>query len=178
MYCKCCGGELNPQQSFCLHCGVRSGDGNQFCSNCGSTVNPNAAVCLQCGVLLHTHQGIATSESERMQALRKLSDYEKTSGIIWLIIGIVQLCTVVGVLCGVWNIFAAISRLNMSKALLRDQTQFDTDIYTKYERQLPSIIIILVLNIFFGAVIGIVGSIFDLFVRNYVMENKALFAYR
>lgn len=104
-------------------------------------------------------------------SFRKLSDYEKTSGIIWLIIGIIQICTMIGVLCGAWNIYVAITRMKSSKELL----SHPSDVVERYENSLSSTIVIMVLNLFFGAVIGIAGALFDLYVRNYVMSNRQKF---
>ncbi|MGL4656487.1 MAG: NINE protein [Sarcina sp.] len=54
MYCKECGQEYqNPNANFCLDCGVKKGNGNNFCQMCGAQKkNPNQDVCLTCGAKL------------------------------------------------------------------------------------------------------------------------------
>ncbi len=168
-YCKNCGTLLNNYQSVCLNCAVRVGDGNKYCPSCGKETLPNAAICLNCGVMLAEY---SNDSNKKDSSYRRLSDYEHTSGIIWLIIGIVQCLSVVGIICGIWNIVIGSQRLKYSQALLNHPS----GVYNDFANQKTSLIIILVVNIIFGAVIGIIGAIFDLFVRNYVMENKKIFS--
>lgn len=49
MYCKNCGGPLQPDQTVCSACGAQAGIGYKFCANCGADIVPGAAVCSQCG---------------------------------------------------------------------------------------------------------------------------------
>ena len=51
MYCKECGNEYdNPSANFCLECGVKKENGNNFCQTCGTAKkSPNQDVCLNCG---------------------------------------------------------------------------------------------------------------------------------
>ena len=79
--------------------------------------------------------------SESDQCYRKLSDYEKISGIIWLVIGIIQVITLVGVICGVWNIVVACQRLKYSKELLNKPQ----NIVPAFENQLTTLIIFMVI---------------------------------
>lgn len=143
-----------------------------YCKYCGNEVEENQQVCLKCGCLVEN--GLTNAfhnEINSEEYYKKLSEYEKMSGIVWLIIGIVQICTLVGVICGIWNIIASTSRLKYSKELLTKPN----GIVERFENQLTEIVIIMVLNIFFGAIIGVIGSVIDLFVRNYVIENKKVF---
>lgn len=54
MYCKNCGSLLNDNQSVCLDCGVKVGNGNKYCQHCGCSVHPEQDVCLSCGAELKT----------------------------------------------------------------------------------------------------------------------------
>ncbi|MCM1113892.1 MAG: zinc ribbon domain-containing protein [Clostridium sp.] len=172
-FCKTCGMPINSEQAVCLNCGVPVGEGKKYCSLCGNSLLSDAVICVKCGCSVNNSQQAQNSmfiESDLY--FKKLSDYEKTSGIIWLVIGIIQICTLVGAICGIWNIIAACSRLKYGNELLKKPK----DVINNFENQLAQIIIIMILNIFFGAIIGVVGSIFDLFVRNYVIENKQYFS--
>lgn len=105
---------------------------------------------------------------ERDDVLRKIAEYENTSGIIWIAIGVIQCLSLVGIICGIWNIIVGNQRLKYSKTLISKPDE----ICKTFEEQLNSLIIILIINIFLGAVIGVIGAFFDLFVRNYVIEKK------
>ncbi len=157
MYCSKCGQQVDNSANFCVHCGcaVKNENRNNF-----SSTYP----------YMQNQQNFA--QDDYKNTINKLSNYEKTSGVIWLTIGIIQCITLVGIICGIWNIVISIQRLNYSKIIL---TSKPIEIYNNFENQLTSIIVFLIINIFFGAVIGIVGALFDLFVRNFAMENKNVF---
>lgn len=111
---------------------------------------------------------------ERLQSdvlIRKLSDYEKISGILWLALSIVQIISIFGIIAGVWNFFAALSRLGMSKKILSQ----DEDVPSHYEG-ISQLIIIGLINLFFGAAIGIIFVVFDFFIREKILENRSLFS--
>ena len=44
-------------------------------------------------------------------------------------------------------------------------------IVAEYDRMLASTIVFIVLNILFGAIIGVAGAVFDLFNRSYALSN-------
>jgi len=48
---------MNDNQSICVKCGVKAGEGSTFCANCGQTIAPNAAVCMNCGVAVKKASG-------------------------------------------------------------------------------------------------------------------------
>lgn len=167
-YCKACGKPIGKEQAVCLNCGVPAGKGRNYCYYCGSSLIEGAAICVKCGCAAIENTNAIVSAADKEQYYRKLSEYEKISGIIWLVIGIIQVCTIIGIICGIWNIIIAIQRLNYSKELLKKPT----NVVKVFENQLTGLIIILVLNIFLGALIGIAGAAFDFFVRDYVLSNK------
>jgi hypothetical protein len=101
----------------------------------------------------------------------------KTNGIIWLVIGILQvLCGIflnwVFLIVGVLNIISSVQDMNYSKELLEKPV----GIVAKFE-PIVGPIITLIYNLVIGGVIGVVGSIYYFVaIRNYVMENKQYFA--
>ena len=106
------------------------------------------------------------------QVTKTLSDREKISAIIWIIIGALQCLSFVAVVAGGWNIYAGVSRLKQSNAVLQPWK----GIVKSYEDSQTNIIIGLVINLFLGGVIGVIGSIFDLVaIRGYVLENRQVF---
>lgn len=48
-------------------------------------------------------------------------------------------------------------------------------IVNTFESQKGTVIIFLILNLFFGALFGVIGSIYDLTICNYVTANKSEF---
>ncbi len=167
-YCKACGQPIEKEQAVCLNCGVPAGKGRNYCYYCGSSLMEDAVICVKCGCSTVGNANSFITEDEKSQYYRKLSDYEKTSGIIWLVIGIIQVLTVVGIICGIWNIVMAVQRLNYSKELMKKPP----NVVKTFESQMTGLIIILVLNIFLGALIGVIGAAFDFYVRDYVLSNK------
>lgn len=167
-FCKACGKPMGKEQAVCLNCGVPAGKGKRFCYYCGNMLNEDAVVCVKCGCAASDNATNGAFGTDSDEYFRKLSDYERTSGIIWLVLGIIQVISLVGIICGVWNIIVAIQRLQYSKELLKKPS----GVAKQFENQLTGLIIILIINIFFGAIIGIIGAIFDFYVRNYVLTNR------
>ena len=105
-------------------------------------------------------------------ASKTLSEREKIAAIIWLVIGIGQCLSGVLIISGAWNIYAAITRFKQSKAVLTPWK----GIVSNYDSWMTNIIIGLVINLVFGGVIGVAGSLYDMFaVRNFVLSNKQVF---
>ena len=111
--------------------------------------------------------------SERLQkAANELSEKEKLAAIIWLIIGILQCCSIVLFVVGAWNIYAAITRFKQAKAVLNPWP----GLVNAYDKWQTNIMINIIINLVFGGMIGVVGGLCDLFVvRSYVMKNKDIF---
>lgn len=148
-----------------------------YCTNCGNKVNPKAFACPNCGFKIFDGSNIAlnangTGFNDTAAVYGKLADYEEYSGIVWLVIGIIQCLSVVGIICGIWNIVVATQRLKYSKEIKNGTA---TNIYDTFEKDKSSIITMLILNIILGAVIGVIGAIFDLYIRDFVMKNEAVF---
>ena len=69
MYCKNCGALLNDNQSVCLDCGVRVGNGNKYCQYCGCAVHPEQDICLSCGADLKQTTGDIPSDKNKTVAI-------------------------------------------------------------------------------------------------------------
>ena len=103
---------------------------------------------------------------------KTLSDREKISAIVWLIIGICQCLSFVCIVSGAWNIYASISRFKQAKLVLNPWR----GIVNSYDSWISNIIIGIVINVLFGGMIGVAGSIYDLIaVRGYVLSNRQVF---
>ena len=147
----------------------------KYCSHCGKELFDEAVLCPGCGCEVGSkRQDISTTDAKAL--LVKLSEKEKTNGVIWLIIGILQILGGIFInwwmiIVGVLNIVSSINDINFSKTVLANQS----GIVKRYE-PLTGPIITLVYNLVIGGVIGVIGSIYYFVaIRNFVMENKATF---
>ena len=137
----------------------------KFCKNCGYGVEEQYDVCGNC----NTPMDAANTLTD--EKLTTLADRVKINGIMWIAIGILQLCTGVFFLVGLWNIYAGFTNLKVAKEMHYRRV----GLVQVYE-PLISPIITLLLNLFLGGVIGVIGSLYYLIcIRGYVMENKEYF---
>lgn len=147
-----------------------------YCSNCGKEVLDGAAFCVGCGYAVDG-QNIKNQTESATTLLNTLSQRLNTNGIIWLVIGVLQILGGIFIewfllIVGVLNVISSIQDMQYSKTLLEKPS----GIVAKFE-PLTGPIITLVYNLVIGGVIGVVGSIYYFFaIRNYVMENKQFFA--
>ena len=96
---------------------------NNFCRSCGASLLNATNFCSKCGIGV-IHAANPTSELNGLQQgsnqslLKKLSQYEKISGILWIVLGAIQVATVIGVIAGVWNIYAGYTKIKISPKIL------------------------------------------------------------
>jgi len=154
----------------------------KYCTHCGKQLFDEAVICPGCGCM--TESQATTPEPAHVNSnvnttalLTKLSERLRTSGIIWIVIAVVQIIIGlfgnVGVLIvGAVNIASAIGDMKYSKTVLEKPK----GIVRKFE-PLAMPIFTLVYNVLVGGVIGVVGSIYYFVaLRGFVMENKTSFA--
>lgn len=171
---------------YCTKCGKPLNDDNYFCPNCGTKNTGNTN---------DINQGTYTYQQTYYRPYVKtptqtLADREQISAIIWTIIaslqGIIGILTVsglsilgniIGIPLGlggllilalaVYNGYGAYCSFQRVKRVLSRQR----GIVLEYDKTLITSIVFIVLNVLFGAVIGIAGAVFDLFNRNYALNN-------
>lgn len=149
-----------------------------YCSKCGKEIVPNAAFCISCGsaVKNDSYQTAKSDFNTNKTLLITLSQRLNTNGIIWLVIGIIQILGGIFInwvllIVGVLNIVSSIQDMQYSKTLLEKPN----GIVAKFE-PITGPVITLVYNLVIGGIIGVVGSVYYfLGIRNYVMENKQFF---
>ena len=148
----------------------------KYCRNCGKELLDEAVVCVGCGCSVDG-QSINNKSTDGPTLLNTLSQRLKINGIIWLVIGVLQILGGVFIdwfllIVGVLNIISSVQDMQYSKTLLEKPS----GIVEKFE-PIVGPIITLVYNLVIGGVIGVIGSIYYFFaIRNYVMENKQFFA--
>lgn len=116
------------------------------------------------------HVTITASTHDREDFLRRMADYERLSGILWIVLACLQIVSVVAIIAGVWNLFAGLSRLGMAKKVRRG----DADVPAAYEGA-AQLIIIALINLFLGAVIGIAFVFFDYYIRDQILGHRQYF---
>lgn len=108
---------------------------------------------------------------DRDDFIRRIADYQKISAILWLVLSIVQIFSVVAIIAGIWNLFASFSRFGMGEKIRRA----DPEVPSEYEG-LGQLIVIGLINLFLGAVIGVVFVALDFYIRDQILKNKHVFA--
>ena len=151
----------------------------KYCTHCGKELLDEAVICIGCGCAVggQNNQTVNNKSVDGATLLNTLSQRLNTNGIIWLVIGILQILGGIFInwfllIVGVLNISSSVQDMQYSKTLLENPT----GIVAKFE-PIVGPIITLVYNLVIGGVIGVIGSIYYfLAIRKYVMENKQFFA--
>ena len=103
--------------------------------------------------------------------MRSLSTAWLVIGIIQIIIGTVTICAVVGLAPLIMGIYNVVQSSNVRKQAESFQ-QWPVGIIKYFEARETSVIVILILNIFFGLLFGIVGSILEFTTKSYAMDHR------
>lgn len=114
-----------------------------------------------------TNQLVSDSD---VNLIRRIADYEKISGVIWIVVGVIQILLVLTLIAGVWNVFAGISRLNVVKRIKAQERS----VVENFEG-IAGLVVIGIINLIFGGVLGILFIGFDFFIRDQVLSNSRLF---
>ena len=111
-----------------------------------------------------------TPASAPESIIRRLADYQKTSGILGIILAIIQICTIYGIIGGIWNLFVGVMRIR-SSGKIRAR---DASIPAQFTG-VGGLVLIGIINIVLGGVIGIILVGFDFYVRDKILSNQQLF---
>ncbi len=112
--------------------------------------------------------GEQPAEAARFRA--KLAGWERLTGVVWMVIGIIQCISIVGAIAGAWNIYVAISRFKLARAIGEGRP----GIVQVYEDGLVSLVLMGIINLTLGGVFAAAWIGFDFFVRSQVMKNRGL----
>lgn len=151
----------------------------KYCSQCGVATTENAAFCSGCGIGITRSRDEAIAQQVARETVNEhqanmiasdIAGYEKTSAIIWLIMGIIQCLSIVLMIAGIWNIFAAFTRFFMIKKIRYRRP----DVPEAY-RGVVGLILIGFVNLFLGGWLGVIMVGFDFWIRHRVLQNAAIF---
>jgi len=109
-------------------------------------------------------------ESDDDALVRGFSSYERTSGYVWIAIGIIQVICLITIIAGVWNIYVGINRGKLAAQIERR----DPYVPATFE-PLTTYIISAALNLVLGGVLGLAMVVADVYVRDQVLKNRQLF---
>ena len=159
---------------FCENCGSEWVEGNKFCPSCGADVYNKSS---------DNVNNVINSPEKVRKLITQLSQKNQTNAIIWGALGVVQIiiamCTITyyGFATGIWtlvvgilNVYSGYKDFTYSKELLKKPVA----IISRYESATP-IVIALIYNLIFGGIIGIAGSLYEISIRNFVLNNKTEF---
>lgn len=149
----------------CFRCGQQGAESTRYCSRCGLMFG-SAATNSVPGVSF----ALPTPTGDADSILERIAEYERISAILWLVLGIIQVVSVVAIIAGIWNIIAAISRFKLP-AMIRAR---DPAVPAAYEG-VAQLIVLGVLNLFLGGAIGVLFVVFDFYVRSLVLQHRHLF---
>lgn len=143
-----------------------------FCMRCGVAIPENAIFCPSCG----RPTQVTGSQFESYPPNEYLSHRERFSGIVWVVIAVLQLLFGINghlglLILGVLNLFAVNDLLRQAEKV---KTPYDT-LVSEYDSRRGGIILMMILNLFIGGVIGFFAGWYDLSTRKYVVNNADLF---
>jgi hypothetical protein len=103
--------------------------------------------------------------------IRRISDYARISGILWIVLGSIQVLSIVGAIAGAWNIFAGITRLQAATRISNRDPKVPGEF-----NGITGLVSIGIINLLLGGVIGLLFVAFDFVIRDKILSNPGLFA--
>ncbi|HPR40824.1 MAG TPA: zinc-ribbon domain-containing protein [Oscillospiraceae bacterium] len=143
-----------------------------LCANCGKEVPEGYAFCPNCGRKLG--RGDVSSRPPRPSAeeiAEAIRTDTRTSAILWIVIGSLQILGCVTIIAGVWDLILGIRRLNLSKTIAPG----NEEVYRAFDGGMTDIIITVALNVLLGGMIFALLCIWDYFIRDRVLLNASVF---
>lgn len=191
-FCNQCGTPLDDSVGFCPNCGApavmpgsrnispQPPQSNPPYYNGGYPGNmgyPGAPVNAE-RPSTPVNVGSPNYGGNAMAVVSSITGKMRTSSTIWMIIGILQIITGVLTFClgygilalclGIWNVVQ--SNTKRKNAARFDQNP--TGIVNYFEANGTMLVVFLFLNLFLGALFGVIGSIYDLTVRSSALSQR------
>lgn len=171
---------------YCQNCGTNISDNSQFCPKCGKEVNssPSSKENNSASASNQSCEQFHPKDSKQEYFyLQQLSEKIKTEATVWVAISIFQI--IIGIYYLVDGIPLAAVLVFLIAFLNFNTSKKDRDYSGKIlikpikivENFMPlqSRVINLIYNVLLGGIIGVAGSIMNLVIRNYVLNNRQHF---
>ena len=174
----------------------------KYCSKCGKQILDEAVICVHCGCAVNNAFSNRNSEKEKEEeyedALNRLENKLHTTNTWWTVIYCIQfaiaalifiagiftcieeeefaifpiyiVASMVFFLIGVFNLSMTQKSVEFLNRIKREPTKI-----VEYFEPAGGAITDLILNILFGFIFGMVGSILHLCTRSFVMNNRRTF---
>ena len=172
----------------------------KYCSKCGKQIRDEAVICIHCGCpISDMPKNLKNDRLEEYEdALDRIDHKARNAASFWKIFGIIQCFVGVLFVIGAIGVYieeeileiaipifisaiaiftCAIGNIATSREeilFLEKIKKHPVKIIEHYE-PVSGIIVMLILNILFGFLIGVIGSILTLSARSYVMNNRRTF---
>lgn len=152
---------------------IRCSCGHKFEAENNPSLPEVKVVCPSCSQELRiiNRDAVKATMSPAEIIASKLRRYEVISGLLWLLLGIVQIVFIYTAAAGIWNIVNAIRQL----LAVNNIQAGNPEVIKAFDENKTSLFIAAIINLLLGAVIGVVLVLFDLWIRDYVMKNKSAF---
>ncbi len=152
---------------------IRCSCGHKFEAENNPSLPEVKVVCPSCSQELRiiNRDAVKATMSPAEIIASKLRRHEVISGLLWLLLGIVQIVFIYTAAAGIWNIVNAIRQL----LAVNNIQAGNPEVIKAFDENKTSLFIAAIINLLLGAVIGVVLVLFDLWIRDYVMKNKSAF---
>ncbi len=112
----------------------------------------------------------------REEVLTNIKSKEKTEATIWIVIAVIQIIVGIMNIAFYWmalilGIYNLVNAMNEKKEAEKIEERSD-NIVEEYEKDLTNLIVTMFINLFIGGVIGVIGGIYAMTIRSYVLKNK------
>ncbi len=163
----------------------------KYCSKCGKEIMDEAVICPGCGCAvsgMYSYNDMSRQQTNSQVLLKQLQRKLKTETQLWTWIGIAQV--VIGIILfvnaldgeffiGVPFLLFGVSIVNLCSAAERKRfikaiEDKPIGIVKRYE-PFYRYVLNFICNFAFGGVIGILGSIYGIMTRNFVLKNESAF---
>lgn len=143
-----------------------------LCSNCGKEIPEGCAFCPGCGRKLgQENPAVQPPKTPAEEIAKEIRDDTRTSAILWIVIGSIQILGCITIIAGIWNLVMGIRRLNLSDTIVPG----NPGVYQAFDSGLTNIIVTAVLNFILGGVVFALLCIWDYFIRDKVIRNASVF---
>ena len=172
------------------HGQAEDGKAMRRCPSCLEHVLAGAIKCRYCGSRLSSSRWRELTDEDK-NTIRRISEYYRISGFLWLVIGVMQLSGIIllsvlhaldvrgfvypvilipTIFAGMWNTIASSHRFKM----VRRVKERDPDVVTANQR-MGEIIALVVINFVVGSFIGVLFAALDFRIRDKVLTHSYLF---